>query len=725
MPARHRKCKWSLRSIKIVKIYKYSVYRKHSQRTTLNLGLTLHRLGYFTCDKCKKSFGQKASLLVHRRRHSNAKPYKCVKCDKRFITQAGLVIHKTSHEVRQVKTEQKNVVSRFLRGQRSHKSRRVLVITHDSAGRESSTELFGKNTTKSNKICPARKDSSNNKFAHTHVKNKKTEMVKDSNSPSKNSKADTKQNTPKRRWLKKQLKDTTKTESSLQISCDDDVDDEDSTDGLSVVNNQSKVMSHTVDLEKRMVTRSLGKRKPPSTNNRRGRKHKVVKSRTKTIVNNSKKEDASAVEDEFSDSQEDEVKKEGKVKKARLKRVSKNQADSAKTSRIYQCDVCSKMCYDSSQLRSHRRLHTGEKPFVCNICNKSFRMNACLNVHMRVHTGEKPYHCSTCSKDFRYQNTFNKHLATHQIDVEKQVKCKICDRLFMTRESLWDHKQKLRKCDICAQLFCSFSALNIHKHKNHVDSFSVSAADGKYCQFCTKTFNSNYTYFVHMQKHARKGMPIKFPCPICSESFDTYDALRSHRKSHSVKRDKCVTCPWSHCGKKLTSQTRLDSHLKRHGDTQYLCHRCGMNFTDCVFYLKHRRACYQRITKYACPICSKILSGHSSLQKHLLSHKGEKPCQCEICGARFNNSSHLKRHKRIHVRKGEMPPFDDATARGSQQIESIFCYPDETHSQDFAEYTVEIGNEQVVAYFIDKETEQVELKTEILCATENVAKALE
>ena len=724
MSARHTTCKWSLRNIKIIKLYKYNAYHNHSQRITLNLALPRHHLGEFGCNKCKKSFGQKASLLVHRRRHSNVKPYKCGKCNKRFITRSGLYIHRTSHNIKQVKTEQNNTVSKYIRGQRSQKSRKIRVISRNSVGQEKASELFNKNITKSNRRS-ARKGSNSNKMAHTNLKNKVTEMVKDSLCPVKNV------------LLAKVSK---RTESSANISDDDNnsynepINNDDS-DSLSGEKSPPKEMSPPKESSKRMVTRMQGKRKEPPVVKKRGRKPKVLKSKTKTVNSvgkNSPKDQHDDIDqkikEEVNYSDEDNNMQKFKtkqVKKEASKDDTKPPGESAKRNRIYQCDYCSKMCYDASQLRSHRRLHTGEKPFVCKVCNKGFRMNACLNVHMRVHTGEMPFHCSTCSKDFRYQNTFNKHLATHQPDVEKQVKCKVCGRLFLTRESLWDHKQKLRKCDNCSEFFCSFAALNIHKHKTHVDSFSVSKADGKFCQFCNKKFNSNYTYFVHMQKHARKGMPIKFPCPVCTESFGTYDELRVHRKTHTIPREKCVTCPWSHCCKKLTSQTRLNSHLKRHnGETQYLCSRCGMTFTDCVFYLKHRRSCYQKVTKYACSWCGKVLSGHSALQKHILSHKGEKPCQCEVCGARFNNSSHLKRHKRIHIRKGEMPPFEESTGKATQTVESILCYPDVLQSQDYAEYTVEIGNEQVVAYFINKESEQVELKPELLCATESVGKAV-
>ena len=95
----------------------------------------------------------------------------------------------------------------------------------------------------------------------------------------------------------------------------------------------------------------------------------------------------------------------------------------------YSCAICQKSFSDRSTLSQHYKssahlkrkeitdpslcrnnfVDTGEKMYKCKICNKMFRRNSELTKHTRVHTGEKPYSCDVCQKSFSQSSALTTH----------------------------------------------------------------------------------------------------------------------------------------------------------------------------------------------------------------------------------------------------------------------------------------------------------------------------
>jgi len=77
---------------------------------------------------------------------------------------------------------------------------------------------------------------------------------------------------------------------------------------------------------------------------------------------------------------------------------------------------CAKTFSSKFNLRRHVNVsHLSIKAFLCEICGKSFASKQNVKEHRFIHTGEKPFHCGVtgCGRFFRQASQLTSHRKSH------------------------------------------------------------------------------------------------------------------------------------------------------------------------------------------------------------------------------------------------------------------------------------------------------------------------
>ena len=77
----------------------------------------------------------------------------------------------------------------------------------------------------------------------------------------------------------------------------------------------------------------------------------------------------------------------------------------------------------------------------------------------------------------------------------------------------------------------------------------------------------------------------------------------------------------------------------------------NFSFHFCIFMFQKPQPIKIGEEHWGCPFCPKIVKSRSiqSIARHIITHTGDQPYSCEVCGFSCNRQGNLKRHmKQVH-----------------------------------------------------------------------------
>ncbi|XP_041812650.1 POZ-, AT hook-, and zinc finger-containing protein 1 isoform X1 [Chelmon rostratus] len=172
---------------------------------------------------------------------------------------------------------------------------------------------------------------------------------------------------------------------------------------------------------------------------------------------------------------------------------------------------------------------------------------------------------------------------------------------------------------------------------------------------------------VHFNHSTQKDNGL-FPCGTCGKAFTEASRLKNHEAQHGAHTgtvnnvgDSLSTAGGMPLisqpglvenGVQLHGGLTLDNGRKRERTRRHVgCDICGKVFRD-VYHLNRHKLSHSGEKPYACHVCGLRFKRKDRMSYHVRSHDGSvgKPYVCQSCGKGFSRPDHLNGHiKQVHT----------------------------------------------------------------------------
>lgn len=173
---------------------------------------------------------------------------------------------------------------------------------------------------------------------------------------------------------------------------------------------------------------------------------------------------------------------------------------------------------------------------------------------------------------------------------------------------------------------------------------------------------------VHFNHSTQKDNGL-FPCGTCGKAFTEASRLKNHEAQHGAHNNNnnnnvgdslsaaggisIMSQPGLvENGVQLHGGLTLDNGRKRERTRRHVgCDICGKVFRD-VYHLNRHKLSHSGEKPYACHVCGLRFKRKDRMSYHVRSHDGSvgKPYVCQSCGKGFSRPDHLNGHiKQVHT----------------------------------------------------------------------------
>uniref|UniRef100_W5N302 C2H2-type domain-containing protein n=1 Tax=Lepisosteus oculatus TaxID=7918 RepID=W5N302_LEPOC len=266
-------------------------------------------------------------------------------------------------------------------------------------------------------------------------------------------------------------------------------------------------------------------------------------------------------------------------------------------------------------------------------CLDSEQKSQCLSANGEQ---KRNHLCSVCLKCFSSPSKLRRHYLIHT-DL-RPFDCWECGKTFRQLAHLKVHQETHRnglrpfKCPICGVTFRQAAHLKKHQAKHRKPCEENALQQAKQLQLNIVVKPEEPYEHWHDNKDEEAADTVA-PEETISKSLPEEHTLGSDKiKNHR-------THPCLMCLKCFDCPSKLQRHYLTHtGQKPFRCFACGKEFRQAIHLKVHQRT-HNKWRAFKCCLCHKSFDCPSKLQRHYLSHTGQKPFECYVCESILSHAS--------------------------------------------------------------------------------------